>query len=167
MPIRFRCVYCDKLLGIATRKAGTVVNCPQCGQPLIVPSPEPQVAPAGAAVQAPPSAAPPPGGLFEQDDFDVVLATDAMVQAPPPPPRPSPARTQTPPQAPLPARQFAVEQSLPTPSFRAPAAIPLSGGRGTNGLVLTPIKLIIGIVAVFFLMGIAFGGGILVGRMLN
>ena len=37
MPIRFRCVYCDKLLGIAKRKAGAVVNCPQCGQPLIVP----------------------------------------------------------------------------------------------------------------------------------
>ena len=38
MPIRFRCVYCDKLLGIARRKAGAVVNCPQCQQPLIVPN---------------------------------------------------------------------------------------------------------------------------------
>jgi hypothetical protein len=46
MPIRFRCVYCDKLLGIARRKAGAVVNCPQCQQPLIVPTPEDMLDPA-------------------------------------------------------------------------------------------------------------------------
>ncbi len=40
MPIRFRCVYCDKLLGIARRKAGTIVDCPHCKEKLIVPSPE-------------------------------------------------------------------------------------------------------------------------------
>ena len=40
MPIRFRCVYCNQLLGIARRKAGTVVNCPHCGERLIVPTPE-------------------------------------------------------------------------------------------------------------------------------
>ncbi|MEZ6141612.1 MAG: hypothetical protein R3B84_13655 [Zavarzinella sp.] len=41
MPIKFRCVYCDKLLGIATRKAGTTVDCPQCSNALIVPTPLP------------------------------------------------------------------------------------------------------------------------------
>lgn len=40
MPIRFRCVYCDTLLGIARRKSGTVVKCPSCAGQLIVPSPE-------------------------------------------------------------------------------------------------------------------------------
>lgn len=40
MPIHFRCAHCEKLLGIARRKAGTIVNCPQCGQPLIVPTPD-------------------------------------------------------------------------------------------------------------------------------
>src|SRR5262245_60565525 len=40
MPIRFRCVYCEQLLGIARRKAGTVVKCPNCGGQLIVPPPE-------------------------------------------------------------------------------------------------------------------------------
>src|SRR3954451_22376976 len=103
MPIRFRCVYCDKLLGIATRKAGTVVNCPQCGQPLIVPSPEPQEAAASAPERAPSPAPPPPRAplpapapvrapapvplppkesLFEQDDFDVVLATEPTFEPP-------------------------------------------------------------------------------------
>ncbi len=40
MPIRFRCVYCEQLLGIARRKSGTVVKCPNCAGQLIVPSPE-------------------------------------------------------------------------------------------------------------------------------
>lgn len=37
MPIRFRCVYCTRLLGIASRKAGTPTRCPQCGQNIVVP----------------------------------------------------------------------------------------------------------------------------------
>ena len=31
MPIRFRCAYCNQLMGIARRKAGTVIRCPNCG----------------------------------------------------------------------------------------------------------------------------------------
>ncbi len=38
MPIHFRCVYCNKLLGIGKRKSGAIVNCPQCGEQLIVPN---------------------------------------------------------------------------------------------------------------------------------
>lgn len=38
MPIRFRCVYCTRLLGIASRKAGAVTRCPQCGNEIIVPA---------------------------------------------------------------------------------------------------------------------------------
>ena len=41
MPIRFKCVYCEQLLGIARRKAGTVVKCPNCAGQLIVPALEP------------------------------------------------------------------------------------------------------------------------------
>jgi len=40
MPIKFRCTKCGKLLGIASRKAGTEVNCPICEQKLVVPSPD-------------------------------------------------------------------------------------------------------------------------------
>lgn len=56
MPIRFRCAYCNQLMGIATRKAGTVVSCPKCSGQVVVPHPVPQ-APASAA------------NLFEQSDF--------------------------------------------------------------------------------------------------
>src|SRR5882724_7708520 len=40
MPIRFRCAYCNQLMGIASRKAGTVVRCPKCAGEIIVPVPE-------------------------------------------------------------------------------------------------------------------------------
>ena len=39
MPIRFRCAYCDQLMGISRRKAGTVVNCPKCKGQVEVPRP--------------------------------------------------------------------------------------------------------------------------------
>jgi hypothetical protein len=100
MPIRFRCVYCEQLLGIARRKAGTVVKCPNCGGQLIVPPPEeldggektlesseseepaePKIqAPKGGTVrqQTAPVAAESPAGaegafLFERSDFDELL----------------------------------------------------------------------------------------------
>ena len=37
MPIRFRCTYCNRRLGIATRKAGTDTTCPHCGYTITVP----------------------------------------------------------------------------------------------------------------------------------
>ena len=37
MPIRFRCDYCNRLLGIARRKAGSETTCPHCGYAIIVP----------------------------------------------------------------------------------------------------------------------------------
>ena len=101
MPIRFRCVYCEQLLGIARRKAGTVVKCPNCSGQLIVPPPEEieagektmesadadepaepkiQAAQMGASVRPRPapvvaeSAAGTEGAfLFERSDFDELL----------------------------------------------------------------------------------------------
>ena len=40
MPIRFRCAYCNRLLGIATRKAGMETICPHCGYTITVPVPQ-------------------------------------------------------------------------------------------------------------------------------
>jgi hypothetical protein len=172
MPIRFRCVYCDKLLGIARRKAGAVVNCPQCGQPLIVPTPDPEPQPAAATAGA---SAPAPVGspskLFERDDFDVVLQGDATVRAPEPPPPPKRNKSSSPPPVPtpLPPKQFAAEKNLPAPPEYPPAPMPYQprARAGSSGIVLTAGKLIALIVVVLFLVIGAFGGGVLVGRMLN
>jgi len=54
MPIHFRCCFCNQLLGIAHRKAGTVIDCPTCRGKVWVPDPN---APPGAA----PAPAPEPG----------------------------------------------------------------------------------------------------------
>jgi phage FluMu protein Com len=59
MPIRFRCAYCNQLLGIARRKAGTVVRCPTCAGQVIVPSP--------------PAEEKPEEPVFERNDFAEVL----------------------------------------------------------------------------------------------
>ena len=95
MPIRFRCVYCEQLLGIARRKAGTVVKCPNCAGQVIVPAPEQaddsdadaptapatDKAPAKQMATVPEKTAPAPatvssgqgGMLFERSDFDELL----------------------------------------------------------------------------------------------
>ena len=39
MPIRFRCPDCETTLSIATRKAGTPIACPKCGEEVLVPAP--------------------------------------------------------------------------------------------------------------------------------
>ena len=165
MPIRFRCVYCDKLLGIARRKAGAVVNCPQCGQPLIVPTPEPEP----AAATAPPHPATPsaaPGRLFERDDFEAMLHGDTLRTPDGPPPRRSRGGPRTEP-APLPPRPFPVEQSLPAPAH---SELDDPGPRprpATGGILLSTGVLVVLLIAVLILVGGAFGAGILVGRMLH
>ena len=64
MPIRFRCAYCNQLMGIARRKAGNVVRCPTCAGQVIVPTP-------GASEPPQPGTAPQTAGaLFEKSDFD-------------------------------------------------------------------------------------------------
>ena len=39
MPIRFYCPFCDQLLGIASRKAGSPIDCPRCKGRVGVPAP--------------------------------------------------------------------------------------------------------------------------------
>ena len=56
MPIKFRCVQCNQLLGVSPSKVGSVVSCPRCAVELIVPeaddpsevprAPEPEPIPA-------------------------------------------------------------------------------------------------------------------------
>src|SRR5438270_4423613 len=66
MPIRFRCAYCNQLMGISRRKAGTVVRCPSCSGQVVVPNPasEPTEKPHEA-----PSPKPVPH-LFERSNFE-------------------------------------------------------------------------------------------------
>jgi hypothetical protein len=67
MPIRFRCAYCNQLLGIAHRKAGTIVRCPTCAGQVVVPDPGAEGT-EGTERAAP--GGPPEAHLFERSDFD-------------------------------------------------------------------------------------------------
>lgn len=160
MPIRFRCVYCDKLLGIAHRKANTVVNCPQCGQALIVPSPpegqgaeeeQPTPPPAQRPSRTTPVTSPPKDRLFESNEFDDLVEEQdntlrGTVSAEPSAPSyPQPIRHSV---APMPT----VAPPPPAP----PAGLVLSGG-----------KLILLILVVLGLIAAAFGGGFFVGKSMN
>jgi hypothetical protein len=83
MPIRFRCVYCNQLLGISRRKAGTIVRCTTCEGQLIVPDPSDaatQAADSHEHAAAPPADQPQktedpggPGGVFDADEFDAFI----------------------------------------------------------------------------------------------
>src|SRR5207248_11063660 len=71
MPIRFRCAYCNQLMGIARRKAGTVVRCPKCAGQVVVPQPEgPED---GHADDANAQDGSEPAGVFENSDFGKIF----------------------------------------------------------------------------------------------
>src|SRR5437867_7854768 len=104
MPIRFRCAYCNQLMGISRRKAGTVVRCPSCSGQVVVPNP------ASEPTEKPQAPAQPE--LFERSNFDELFddaaggkripARPAAAAAPRPTPDqpqaigPPPARRQEP-----------------------------------------------------------------------
>ncbi len=157
MPIRFRCAYCNQLLGIARRKAGTVVRCPGCSGQVVVPSLE----------EAGLSAKDKSGhGPFEGNEIDKMLeGTDqpSVVQPGPGPvlasqyagappggaPRNAGATVPAPPMLPMPA------PTVPPPTGPKPP-----------GIVLSPAKATLLSVGVVVALAIAFGSGLLVGLLL-
>jgi len=153
MPVRFRCAYCNQLLGIARRKAGTVVRCPTCSGQVIVPSQDAVPAAEGANGGQQP--------VFEQSDFEELFGTapatanePAAISAAPPAPKPVVA----PPGAwgthAEPA--FDVEKLEPSPTVAPRVAPP--------GFVLSPTKATILAVVIILALGVAFCAGVLVGR---
>lgn len=153
MPIRFRCRYCNQLMGISRRKAGTTVRCPTCHADLVVPQPEPGEKPELPAAQ-PIGDAPAP--LFERSDFEAFLNNPAaaapVADAPGSPPTANaPAMPPSPFETEIPA---APAYSSPTGSSRAQPP----------GLVLSPTQATWLTVVVILLVALAFGAGLLVGH---
>ena len=188
MPIRFRCPHCARLLGIARRKAGTRVRCPECERGITVPGsadvpelddidellnpaaagyngtttkPRKEARDAPPVVEAPAVEAPP------------VEPPRAKVQAPAPEPRPERKRRPAG-DDPLFERDD-VDALLGVPKrgemFELgdePKAKPVSGPDAlslddtTGQLVLTPARLTLLVVSVVILLGVAFAGGFLI-----
>jgi phage FluMu protein Com len=150
MPIRFRCAYCNQLMAIAHRKAGTVVRCPTCAGQVVVPSAE-------AAQQAPAKKGEnPKPALFERSDFDELFQDPA----PPVPPGPAPGFAPVPGPAPgFPGQDYSIE---PVPLVAPPGGHSL--GSRQAGLVLSPAKATALFLIVVLLLGVSFIAGLLVGR---
>ncbi len=167
MPIRFRCAYCNQLLGIARRKAGTVVRCPTCAGQVVVPAID------GGEDPRPSANAP----LFERSDFD------DLFNNPQPPREKDEART-----AGAKAARGAggaaagtadppAEEAWGTHADPDVAVEPLGvppGGAASGfeppvrgaGIVLSPAKATVLTVLVVVGLAVAFAAGLLVGRFL-
>jgi hypothetical protein len=146
MPIRFRCAYCNQLLGIARRKAGTVVRCPGCSGQVVVPSLEE----AGLVDKGP---ARPSPGAFEGNDIDKMLEgteQPSVIQ-----PHPG--------QGPVLASQYAGGGAPPAPM---PGAAGPQAPAGA-GIWLSPAKATFLSVGAVIALAVAFGGGLFVGLLLG
>jgi hypothetical protein len=136
MPIRFRCAYCNQLMGIATRKAGQVVKCPKCAGEIIVPVPQ------GMEPAAPEPAA--PMAAFEDKAFEQLMNEPAVV--------PDAANATATVAAPEPHADF-----VPPP---APAPEP----RKRLGLFLPLGMLFVSLFVIVLLMVLMFVLGLIIGR---
>ena len=157
MPIRFRCAYCNQLLGIARRKAGTVVRCPTCAGQILVPK-----------LQAEEAAKPePPGGelVFERSDFDDLLnpsPTARDVKDDQPVTLPSENAPSAPPVAEAPPGAWGTHAE---PAFDVAKLDPSGSQRALRpGIVLSPTKATVLAVLIILALGLAFGAGVLVGK---
>jgi hypothetical protein len=164
MPIRFRCAYCNQLLGISRRKAGTVVRCPTCAGQVIVPAED------AATPQSNHGSADPL--VFERNDFSELLNTEGAEVVPlekkegqtsdseapivlPSSPEPPPGAWGTHPEP-----AFDVERINPVPLATA-ESVPQAG------LFFSTRNAILVAVAVAILLAVFFVAGLLVGLWLR
>ena len=144
MPIRFRCFYCNQLMGISRRKAGTMVRCPTCASQVMVPQPSTESV-KKESIGAKPS-------IFDGNDFEKVFAA-----ASPPSPAPAPQAPQL--QEPITAPPPPLEE------FDAPVAIATPGARAGGFFISSTLATMI-CVGALIALAVAFVCGLLVGKIL-
>ncbi len=153
MPIRFRCAFCNQLLGIARRKSGSVINCPTCGGPLVVPR--------EAEEQDKNDASHSEQRLLEECDVDVLLKPPVTAQV-----VGSSAEQQKPVLAPSsPARDSGVTSAGELHTSNGEMAAPPLPTAKHPGFFITPGRATLAAVAIVLLIAAAFVAGFLVGRM--
>ena len=172
MPIQFRCAYCSQLLGIARRKAGSVITCPTCGGQVIVPQPrthgsqKPVAGPHFAELERSDFEAlfqPPAPGRLESDPIRD-RGEPAIPPQPPRPERPSASAAERLPQAPAGNASAGIDElamgeavSLRATAQPQPTVVP-------SGVVLTRGRLIFFALITALLLALAFTAGMLIGR---
>jgi hypothetical protein len=153
MPIRFRCVYCNQLMGIARRKAGTVVRCPNCTGQIIVPRGDTE---SEEPAESRPAKTDRPAFFDAMDDIDEALAADSNRGNAKPDPE-SAAH-------PIPLAPIFKESAEPAsrgPQLDFPAGLP--SPHVSRGIFLSPARASIlgGIVVVA--LAVAFAAGFWIG----
>lgn len=165
MPIRFRCAYCNQLMGISHRKAGTVVRCPKCAGQVVVPEDAPAPEPG-----APPGPEAP--NLLEDPELELLLAGAANdVGGKAKPKRKSSKLYPEVDVEPLdpPAREIPLPMPAPPPPTPAPS-VPSSTSSSPavqaslQGLLIPHNVIMVGGVVVVVLLGAAFLFGFYIGR---
>jgi hypothetical protein len=150
VPIRFRCAYCNQLMGIARRKAGTVVRCPTCSGQVVVPDP-------GAAAEAGPGPGP-ANQLFEGSDFDQIFNPVAPKE-----PQAATVGGSSPEEkAPGWGTHAVGNLDLERLDASGPAPPLLTGA--PPGILLSPSLVTLLMVVGILLLALVFGAGILVGK---
>jgi DNA-directed RNA polymerase subunit RPC12/RpoP len=166
MPIRFRCAYCNQLLGISRRKAGTVVRCPNCSGQVVVPTLEEaglSDGPQGTAGQQ----------MFEGNEIDRLLEGAAgdqpsAISAPPRGASPATVGAAAPAAvAPVPAPPMS--PAAPPQPAASPSGFPGPANPVTPpaGIWLSPAKATMLSVIAVVALAVAFGVGLLVGLFLQ
>lgn len=123
-------------MGIARRKAGTVVCCPKCGGQVIVPDPD-------DSVEAP-ARNPNPAQVFEHSNFGEVLQDPGNNVGSPIPPPPPPAKAGFDPATEF--DPFAADQQT-----------------SSGGVTLSWGRMLLLLAVLFLLFGLVFFAGVLVG----
>lgn len=170
MPIRFRCSHCNRLLGIARRKAGAETSCPHCGSLIRVPAAEGENE-----------------ADLNLDELDEILKPVPAVVAssaapvatrPSPPPMPRPVQAARPESLPLDERPLfegdldavlggnhgdigAAEADAKPKATSGMDALSL-GAEPVGQVVLTPQKATVIVVIVVVLLALAFVAGFLI-----
>jgi hypothetical protein len=160
MPIRFRCAYCNQLLGIARRKAGTVVRCPTCAGQVIVPNVESDAGPPSGTGNQP--------FVFERSDFDEVLNADGddavPIKAKADVAEEAPASSPAPMEAPAgawgthPEPPYDLQRLKPTPAVTADQV---------SGIVISRTKATMIAIVAIVVLALVFAAGVLVGFALR
>ncbi len=160
MPIRFRCPACNQLMGIARRKAGTVVRCPSCSRRVRVPRP-----PEDRAPDPPPAADHP---VFERQDFEKIFQPWPAVGGPPADaPAPPPAASGDSHGKKEPAPSDAPQPANPEDPTEAEISVDVEPAAPSGGIWLTPTRVAILSVAVLGALALAFAAGVLTGLFLR
>lgn len=161
-PIKFRCHRCDKLLGVSARKAGAVVNCPECGASLQIPAPEPnpQAPQAGGWALPGDIAGLRPEDIRVEPEFAGIVIAPEPMRPPPQPPETPPEDAAEPPDDP----PAAEETILPAIRVEPPFADDQPTNRASTEVVLPSTVVLAWSLLVLMAVPLAFLAGLLVGH---